>query len=273
MARTAHSSGTPHARGSPWRILRVTALLLLLLVTGLSTWLTKLRTASWERPLWVAIYPINADNTDVSSHYVARLNQTAFAAIDAFFAREGARYSLALSHPVEAHLYAPILELPPALPQRPGVVTTMLWSLKLRYWSWRVTSSRDEATPDVKVFVLYHDPDVTEAVPHSLGLEKGMLGVVFAFAADRAVEPNDIVITHELMHTLGATDKYNPDNDEPSFPDGYAEPDRKPLTPQPSAEIMAGRMMLSPTSWDMPDSLDDVVIGTKSAREINWKRP
>ena len=270
MARPAHSSGTPHARGSPWRLLRMTALLLLLLVTALSTWLTKMRTASWERPLWVAIYPINADGTAVSSRYVARLDKSAFAAIDAFFAREGSRYALPLAHPVEAHLYAPILELPPTLPQSPGVFATMLWTLKLRYWAWRVTRGRDEATPDAQLFVLYHDPDITDSVPHSLGLEKGMVGVVYAFAADRATAPNDIVITHELMHTHGATDKYNPDTDEPSYPDGYAEPGRKPLTPQSRVEIMAGRMMLSPTTWDMPDSLDAAVIGPKSAREINW---
>ena len=270
MAQTAKLSDTQRARGSPWRILRITVLLLVLVVTGLSTWLTKMRTASWQRPLWVAIYPINADGTEVSSQYVTKLDPSAFAAIDAFFTREGARYSVSLRHPVEAHLYAPILELPPALPQNPGALTTMLWSLKLRIWAWRVTRGRDEATPDVKVFVLYHDPQLTQSVPHSLGLEKGMLGVVYAFAADRATASNDIVITHELMHTLGASDKYDPGNDEPSYPDGYADPDRKPLTPQSRAEVMAGRMMLSPTTWDMPDSLNASVIGPKSAREINW---
>jgi len=81
----------------------------------------------------------------------------------------------------------------------------------------------------VQVFVLYHDPDRTESVPHSLGLEKGMLGVVYAFAARRATAPNGIVIAHELMHPLGATDKYDPATDEPRFPEGYADPERKPL--------------------------------------------
>jgi hypothetical protein len=99
-----------------------------------------------------------------------------------------------------------------------------------------------------------------------------MLGVVHAFAARRAAAPNDVVITHELMHTLGATDKYDPETDAPRFPDGYAEPDRQPLLPQVHAEIMAGRMMISPTTWEMPDSLEAVVMGAQSAREIHWER-
>jgi len=259
-------------RGFPWRALRLIVLGFILVLAGMSAWLTKSRTASWQRPLWVAIYPINADGRETSRRYIATLDAVAFAPIDAFFARESARYSASLPHPVETHLYAPIVERPPELAEGAGPLASMWWSLKLRYWAWRVTRGRDETTPDVQVFVLYHDPAVTLSVPHSLGLEKGMLGVVYAFAARQASAPNDIVITHELMHTLGASDKYDPETDAPRFPEGYAEPDRRPPIPQLRAEIMAGRMMTSASSWDMPESLDDVVLGAESAREIHWKR-
>jgi hypothetical protein len=73
------------------------------------------------------------------------------------------------------------------------------------------------------------------------------------------------------MHTLGASDKYDPDSNAPRYPEGYAEPNRKPLMPQVRAEIMAGRMMLSPTSWEMPESLEAVVMGPQTAFEIHWK--
>jgi hypothetical protein len=259
-------------RSSPWRMVRMTVLFFVLLVTGLSTWSTKVRVANWERTLWVAIYPINADGTMASARYIATLDASAFAPIDAFFAREAARYSIKLSHPVGTHLYAPVTEIPPSLAPNAGLLGTIIWSLKLRYWAWHATHGRDEATPDAQVFVLYHDPDITAAVRHSLGLEKGMLGVVYAFAAPRATQPNDVVIAHELMHTLGASDKYDPDNDAPLYPEGYAEPNRKPLMPQVHAEIMAGRMMLSPTSWEMPESLEAIVMGPQTASEIHWKR-
>lgn len=255
----------------PWRALRVIILSFVLVLTGLGAWLSKARTASWNRPLWVAIYPINADASEASTRYIATLGEDAFAPIDTFFAREAARYDVALKGPVETHLYAAVGEKPPELRPNAGALASIWWSLKLRYWAWRVTHTRSEATPDVQVFVLYHDPDRTEGVPHSLGLEKGMLGVVYAYAARRATAPNSIVITHELMHTLGATDKYDPATDAPRFPEGYADPERKPLLPQVRAEIMAGRMALSGTEWEMPESLGAVVVGAQSAREIHWQ--
>ena len=32
--------------------------------------------------------------------------------------------------------------------------------------------------------------------------------------------PNNVVIAHELLHTVGATDKYDPVTDAPRIPDG-----------------------------------------------------
>lgn len=270
MSDTRFPLRSPADRAFPWRSLRIIVLSFVLLLTGLSAWLTRVRTASWQRPLWVAIYPINADGSVASTSYIDALDTSAFAPIDAFFAREARHHSISLLRPVETHLYARVALLPPALALDAGRLGTMLWSIRLRYWALRVTRGREEARPDVQIFVLYQDPELTPSVPHSVGLQKGMLGVVYAFAARRATSPNNIVITHELMHTLGATDKYDPVTDAPRFPEGYAEPDRRPLLPQPHAEIMAGRIMTSATSWEMPESLDSVVMGRLSAAEIHW---
>ena len=272
MSQAKNSQRLRGRRAFPWRSLRITVLAFVLLLTALSAWVTKARTASWERSLWVAIYPINADGSDASARYISALDLSAFEPIDTFFRREAGRYSFRLPRPVDTHLYQPIANLPPPLPVDAGPVGTMWWSIKLRYWAWQVTHSRNEAIADARIFVLYHDPDLTPDVPHSLGLQKGMLGIVYAFAARRATAPNDVVIAHELMHTLGATDKYDPATDMPSFPAGYAEPDRRPLFPQLRTEIMAGRMMISATSWVMPESLAAVVMGPQSAREIHWER-
>ncbi len=82
------------------------------------------------------------------------------------------------------------------------------------------------------MFVLYHDPALTPTVPHSLGLTKGLIGVVYAFAAPEMNGENNVVIAHEMLHTVGATDKYNPVDDAPRFPDGYGDPGQRPLFPQ-----------------------------------------
>jgi len=78
------------------------------------------------------------------------------------------------------------------------------------------------------------------------------------------------VIAHELLHTVGATDKYNLADDAPRFPDGYGDPAQQPLYPQLTAELMAGRRMLAPDQWEQVDSLDEVVIGPSTALEIRW---
>jgi hypothetical protein len=44
-----------------------------------------------------------------------------------------------------------------------------------------------------------------------------------------------------------------------------------PLLPQRFAEIMAGRTPLSKSEAETPASLDDALIGSKTAQEINWK--
>ena len=122
------------------------------------------------------------------------------------------------------------------------------------------------------MFVLYHDPERTRVVPHSLGLSKGLIGVVYAFAAPVMDGANDVVIAHEMLHTLGATDKYDPADDSPQFPQGYGDPRQKPLYPQLYAELMAGRRMLSATRWEQPAGLDEVVVGPATALEIRWLR-
>ena len=50
---------------------------------------------------------------------------------------------------------------------------------------------------------------------------------------------NDVVIAHELLHTVGATDKYTLADDAPRFPDGYGDPAQRPLYPQLTAECLS----------------------------------
>ncbi|HTS55144.1 MAG TPA: hypothetical protein VMH26_17875 [Burkholderiales bacterium] len=179
--------------------------------------------------------------------------------------------SLALRTPVEMFLAPQVDRVPPLPPFGGNAPQVILWSLQIRYWAW-VNAAFDGPKPHVRVFVLYHDPERVTRVGHSLGLQKGLIGVVNAFASPAQAARNDVVIAHELLHTLGATDKYDPRTNLPAFPDGYAEPERRPALPQTYGEIMAGRVPVTEDRAEMPDSLEDVLIGVKTAREINWVR-
>jgi hypothetical protein len=252
-------------------MLRVVILLLILLIVALTTWQDRYRSTRWREPLYVAIYPIAADASPVTARYLAGLDVERFKPIDRFFAREGERHSLRTNEPIRTRLRTELHDQPPQRAPSAGLLATALWSLRLRYWAWRVSGHVSEPE-DIRMFVLYHDPALTPTVPHSLGLTKGMIGVVYAFATPDMNGENDVVIAHELLHTLGATDKYEPGNDAPRFPDGYGDPQQAPLYPQSTAELMAGRRMLSAERWVQASSLGEVVIGPATALEIHWSQ-
>jgi hypothetical protein len=250
-------------------MLRILILLLVLLVVALSTWQDRYRSTRWREPLYVSIYPIAADESPATQQFVAALDPDRFKPIDQFFVREAERYRLDAPQPVKTRLRSELHSLPPQRASSAGWLETALWSLRLRYWAWRFSGHVNESE-DIRMFVLFHDPALTPSVPHSLGLTKGLIGVVYTFAAAQMNGENNVVIAHELLHTLGASDKYHAANDAPTFPEGYGDPSQVPLYPQRAAEIMAGRRMLSPDRWQQAESLDEAVIGPATALEIRW---
>jgi hypothetical protein len=253
------------------RKLRIAVLLLILAVVAMKTWQEQRLSRGWRAPLYVSIYPIAADDSEVTRSYLAHLDAAHFKPIDVFFTREAQRYQMPLSEPFRTRLRAELHDRPPQRAPDAGILSTALWSLELRYWAWRESGHAGEPE-DIRVFVLYHDPALTPSVPHSLGLTKGLIGVVYAFATPEMDGANDVVLAHELLHTLGATDKYDLRNDAPTFPDGFGDPRQVPLFPQATAELMAGRRVLGPDRWEQVPDLDLVVLGPVTAAEIRWQR-
>ena len=255
-----------------WKSIRILLLLIVLAGVALHTWLDRVATQSWQEPLWVGLFPLNADGSASTQEYVAALGLKDFAAIEDFFAREGRRYGLKLEQPVHLELYPPGSKLPPPLDPSAGPLGIAWWSLKLRYFAAQATRVPGRAPPRIRLFLLYHDPATLERAPDSHGLQKGLVGVVHLFADPVMAGRNNIVIAHELLHTVGASDKYDLANGSALFPSGYGDRDQDPLYPQEHAELMAGRRALSDSQWEMPRTLAAVLIGPETAREIRWTR-
>ncbi|HEY5808660.1 MAG TPA: hypothetical protein VIT67_11860 [Povalibacter sp.] len=252
-----------------WRRIRIAILLLILLIVALNTYFDRVYSTDWGNSLRVAVFPINADGSAATERYIQSAPATGFESLESFFTEEGKHYGVKVEQPVHFTRARQLQQLPPVIEPGAGRLSIMLWSLRMRFWAWRIDGPPGS---EIKLFVLYHDPQHASALPHSLGMQKGLFGVVHVFA-DRSMEgSNDTVIAHELLHTLGATDKYGADN-LPILPDGYAEPDQQPLYPQSFAELMAGRIPVSVDEAEMPESLRQVVIGPHSAAEIGWTRP
>jgi hypothetical protein len=251
-----------------FKAIRISILLFILLFVALSTWLTQARSTDWGNSLWVKVYPINADGSEIVARYIDSLDADNFAAIESFIARETERYGVALPRPLRMEVGELINEQPPAIGPDFGVVDIMTWSLKMRWWASSTAGEQDDIEPDVRIFVRYHRPDEAFLLENSVGLQKGMVGIVNARAGRRQQGSNNVIIAHEFLHTLGATDKYDPSNGQPIPPDGLGEPDRKPLYPQRYAEIMGGRIALAGDDAIVPKSLKYAVIGPLTASEI-----
>ncbi len=253
-----------------FRQLRIVFLLFILLLVAGDAWLANSRATDWDDALWAAVYPINADGGRVTGAYISQLDNNAFSPLEEYFSRQAVRYGKAGKDLLKVRLGPEIETSPPVPPGEGNVLAVVWWSLKLRFWAMRSGLGVDGPPADIRIYVVYHDPAEQPRLAHSLGLKEGLIGVVNAFASKSYTASNNVVIAHELLHTLGATDKYEAVNAQPLYPQGYAQPELKPLYPQSMAEIMGGRIPVSRTNSEIPGSLKRTVIGQVTAEEINW---
>lgn len=241
-------------------ILLIVLLLLAVLTTGERLWVR-----SAKHPLEVAVYPVAMGAESVA--YTDRLRADEFQDVAAFMTLEAQRWKRQPLYPPHITLHPPIAERPPLAPVHSRWQAVSL-SLRLRWYAFRNTPFWG-SLGKVRLFVLYHPLQHEQALPHSLGLQKGLLGIVHVFASEQQRAQNNVVIAHELLHTLGATDKYD-ENGQPVYPGGFAEPYAEPRYPQERAEIMGGRIPISPTRAEIPRGLQEVEIGYVTASEIGW---
>lgn len=253
-----------------WRRIRIAVLLLVLASVASSAWHAKANATAWTGTLRVAVYPLAADDSPATRLYLQQLAPDSFQPIADFLNAEAARHGITSPRPVDIFLGQEIRQLPPERPANASWLDNILWSLQLRYWA-ASHSPEMLPKPQVRLYLLYHDPARQPRVPHSSGLEKGLLGVVHLFAGPEQAGQNQVVTSHELLHTLGASDKYDPATSLPRHPDGYADPYLDPLYPQSAAELMAGRIPLTQTRAEIPDGLEYTLVGPASAREIGWR--
>ena len=251
-----------------FRRLRILLLLGVLAAALGLTWLEQHMVRGWRAPLLVEVIPINGDGSAEATETIRTLKARDFDEINAFLVRETARYGVKQPQAMEVTLMPELRKQPPAPPRDGSVLKTVFWSLKLRWWVYQQSDAWLPQLGKIKLYVLYHAPQDGVALQHSLGLQKGLIGVVHAFADARQARQNNIVIAHELLHTLGATDKYDVEG-RPTYPQGYAEPELPQLMPRREAEIMAGRFVNAAGRLVMPPSLEQCVIGAMTAHEIN----
>ena len=140
----------------------------------------------------------------------------------------------------------------------------------MRFWNWQQQRALDDAA-DIQIYLRFFSPHHLARLTHSVGLKQGRIGLVNGFAAIDLQAQNNYVIAHELLHTLGASDKYDSNTRLPLFPEGYAEPTLEPRLPQRKAEIMGGWIPVTIGHAVLPASLEQAVVGEHTAQEVGWR--
>ncbi len=249
--------------------------LFLLILLGLALYLngfwSNTAEISWLTPVVVKVYPINADERLETQRYINTLTSLQFSDLTLFFNREAQKYRLALKNPIKVSLQPQPKTSPPVPPDNPSILENILWGARMRYWVWSEEADL-EAEKTIRVYLRLYSADSENLIRHSLGLQKGLIGVVNGIAEAEQQGLNNLIAAHELLHTLGATDKYDVKTNWPIWPIGYAEPTKEPLLPQSAAEIMGGRVQISSSIALLPPNLDFAVIGAATAIEIGWMK-
>src|SRR5690606_21944059 len=103
------------------------------------------------------------------------------------------------------------------------------------------------------------------------GEHGGRVGIVEVELSPSMLDLALAVAAHELMHTLGAEDKYDPSGNT-LIPNGLAEPDARPRFPQRFVEIMARNRPISEMRQLPLEPIDQLAVGPLTAAEIGWSR-
>jgi hypothetical protein len=235
---------------------------------GASTAYRRRIRAHWERPLQVGIVLLAPpDAVDVGA-----------------WRRDVARLSARLGEEMRRHRGGE------GLPFEISVVGPVPWSGTLpfspptsspadRAWHaldvWRTVRGIDSAAGgvaggfDVRVFFQAAPVQGRDLVfAEGSGALNGEVAFVRGSASGDLAIPLQVV-GHELLHMVGAMDKYDA-NGHAREPDGLADPERVPRYPQDHAEWMAGEVALGPERGRLADTLDELQVGAVTAREIGW---
>ena len=251
-----------------WKITRIFILLVLLAVVVRQTFLDK-ADLDWKDNFYVALYPVNADGSQQVTNYIRTLTKDDFIEIEEYFTEQGRRYNLGMRQPVAIELGEIVDVVPHAPPQSGNRFEVLVWSIRFRWFAWK-NSTEVPVKPDIRLYLLYYNPETSPTLLHSTALDKGRIGRVNLFGDATYSRQNLVVVAHELLHTLTATDKYDLSTGLPLYPDGYAEPDKQPRYPQAFAELMGGYVPINETKNEIPKNLDQTLIGEKTAHEIGW---
>jgi hypothetical protein len=252
------------------RLLILIGLLAITVLFALHDIYSRRARTEWQRPVSVAIALVQLGPVDQAA--LNALNGR-FRALEARFAAEYHRYGGHLAQPVTFTLYGPV-SVDRTAPADPDSDIPSL--AKHAYELWRWTHAVDEGCDlpthsfDSRIYVLMRAPvDKGRRWVEGSSELGGRVGVARVDLDVSSLDLALFVTSHEFLHTLGASDKYDATG-RALIPQGLVEPDRVPRFPQRYAEVMARNLVLAPGVERAPETLSELGVGIETAREIGW---
>lgn len=267
---------TKSARHRRFRQIRIGALLALLVVVLLFAY-TDVRSRrqrnEWTDSLSVAVVLLEEAPIDPAAIEVFRAR---VGALEMQLQNEEARYRSAALAPVHFEVFGParVSREPPA-PEGTGPLDLVRYTWELRRYIHAVDSAMgiESGRFGSRVYTTIRPP-IGEEPTHVEGRSElgGRIAQVRVELDTDMADLALVVVTHELLHTLGATDKYDTTG-RTRFPEGLADPTRQPLLPQDRVEVMARNRPVGPGQEVVPTTLLELGVGPTTAREIGWLAP
>jgi hypothetical protein len=264
----------PSARG---RFYRARVSLLLTILAGVLLWAgtdcyqRRART-NWQRPLNVALVlverePIKPRTVYLLNDRVHELERRLASEYKRHDGREFTPVSFMVTGPVKVE------QAPPDMQQQ-----SVFGLLRDTYRLWRWTRDIDARAGveagdyDARIYLVMKPANGGLAFVEGESEYGGRIGVAQVDIDPEMIDFSLFVAAHELMHTLGASDKYDAKGCA-LFPIGFADPEKPGRYPQPGAEIMARNVPLAPSSERPPNTLEELFVGDATAREVGWRKP
>lgn len=264
-----------HARRGLFRHARVAVLLVVLV--GVASWGWAKHRAlqernTWSRPLRIGVVILELEPIEDSTVAFLRGRIDRLAEVlDDEFARHAGR----TMRPFEFEILGTtsISSLPPEGPPADGgLLENLEFTMALDDYLDAPTETLglEEEIYDSIIWVVARDATKSSGARFVEGLAEvgGDRGIVVVDLEESTAALVAGVIGHELLHTLGATDKY--DLNGPIFPHGYYT--REPRFPQKRAEIMGREIPLNERRRRLPSFVGELGVGRKTALEIGWLR-
>lgn len=267
-------------RRKQWRFYRQLSafgILLIVIVVAARIYYHDNKKFDWDRTYNVALIEVAYGSKESTRTLSSNGKEILQQSLEKWFESEAKRVYNSQIKPFRFEILGPAFneKTPPTLPTENDSLWTRYkqTSAFIKFFNDRFAQTG--ANPDnfdIKLYLYIYPADkgLDYDKQHSVGTTRGRFGVVFLPIGKQSAGRTTCLIAHEILHTVGASDKYDGSR-LTVYPDGYFFPAQR--YPQQFAEIMALATPIDIGREKDADNLDTSRVGNKTAEEIGWKNP